>query len=78
MSAVGRTWHPEHFCCVFCRRQLTENDDFHEKDGIIVCRSVYQVQLVIRGVLCCVMHNRKHTYTSSSYMYSPSFPMDNI
>ena len=56
MTAVGRTWHPEHFCCVFCHRQLTESDDFHEKDGIIVCRSVTQVQLVIGTVLCSVVY----------------------
>jgi len=44
VMAVGRTWHPEHFCCTLCHRQLTENDDFFEKDGLILCRSVYSLQ----------------------------------
>ena len=75
MTAVGRTWHPEHFCCVFCHRQLTENDDFHEKDGIIVCRSVKQVQLVIRRLLCSVVPNCEHIYTT---VLTPLPPIDNI
>ncbi|ODM89592.1 Paxillin, partial [Orchesella cincta] len=34
--AMGQHWHPEHFCCHQCGKQLHENE-FYEKDGKAYC-----------------------------------------
>jgi len=72
--AVGRTWHPEHFICALCHRQLTENDDFHEKDGVILCRSVEHIQLCF--FYCSLVHSFMYllipdmTYNVFTLLYS--------
>ncbi|KAM8962408.1 transforming growth factor beta-1-induced transcript 1 protein-like [Pelodytes ibericus] len=40
VTALGRTWHPEHFCCKICRKQIGE-EGFHEKDGAQYCVDDY-------------------------------------
>ncbi|KAM4698600.1 transforming growth factor beta-1-induced transcript 1 protein [Rhinophrynus dorsalis] len=40
VTALGRTWHPEHFCCKICRKQIGE-EGFHEKDGAQYCADDY-------------------------------------
>ncbi|XP_070623304.1 transforming growth factor beta-1-induced transcript 1 protein isoform X2 [Erythrolamprus reginae] len=37
VTALDKNWHPEHFCCVKCRRPFGE-EGFHEKDGKQYCR----------------------------------------
>nr|XP_025044593.1 transforming growth factor beta-1-induced transcript 1 protein [Pelodiscus sinensis] len=37
VTALDKNWHPEHFCCVKCRRPFGE-EGFHEKDGQQYCR----------------------------------------
>ncbi|HEY4033574.1 MAG TPA: LIM domain-containing protein, partial [Ktedonobacteraceae bacterium] len=32
LSALGATWHPEHFCCAGCGRPLG-NEPFHLHNG---------------------------------------------
>lgn len=41
LTALDRTWHPEHFCCCHCRHQLSDAEGFHEKDGLVYCRRDY-------------------------------------
>lgn len=36
VTAMDRTWHPEHFICSSCGHQLAD-EAFHEKDGYIYC-----------------------------------------
>ncbi|XP_023235836.1 paxillin-like [Centruroides sculpturatus] len=40
VTALDKTWHPEHFFCTQCGRQFGE-DGFHEKDGKPYCREDY-------------------------------------
>lgn len=40
VTALDKTWHPEHFFCAQCGRQFGE-DGFHEKDGKPYCRQDY-------------------------------------
>ncbi|XP_013384961.1 leupaxin isoform X2 [Lingula anatina] len=40
VTALDRTWHPEHFFCAQCGRPFDE-DGFHEKDGKAFCREDY-------------------------------------
>ncbi|XP_022661706.1 paxillin-like isoform X2 [Varroa jacobsoni] len=40
VTALDRTWHPEHFFCAQCGRQFGE-EGFHEKDGKPYCREDY-------------------------------------
>ncbi len=36
VKAQGKPWHPEHFCCTECNKQLDPNK-FWEKDGKPYC-----------------------------------------
>ncbi|KAG9464220.1 hypothetical protein GDO78_020290 [Eleutherodactylus coqui] len=40
VTALGRTWHPEHFCCKICRKSIGE-EGFHEKDDHPYCAYDY-------------------------------------
>ena len=40
VTALGATWHPEHFFCAQCGRPFGD-DGFHEKDGKAFCRADY-------------------------------------
>ncbi|KAM9305049.1 transforming growth factor beta-1-induced transcript 1 protein [Gastrophryne carolinensis] len=40
VTALGRTWHPEHFCCIACRKPIGE-EGFHEKEGAPYCSDDY-------------------------------------
>ncbi|KAM4608185.1 transforming growth factor beta-1-induced transcript 1 protein [Discoglossus pictus] len=36
VTALGHTWHPEHFCCKICKKPIGE-EGFHEKNGEQYC-----------------------------------------
>jgi len=40
VSALDRTWHPEHFVCYDCNSPFGD-DGFHEKDGQAYCKNCY-------------------------------------
>ncbi|XP_014662272.1 PREDICTED: paxillin-like [Priapulus caudatus] len=40
VTALGETWHPEHFCCAECGGEFGD-DGFHERDGRPYCRHDY-------------------------------------
>lgn len=40
VTAIGKTWHPEHFFCAQCGRPFGE-EGFHEKDNNAYCRQDY-------------------------------------
>ncbi|XP_073402425.1 transforming growth factor beta-1-induced transcript 1 protein isoform X2 [Dendrobates tinctorius] len=40
VTALGRTWHPEHFCCKICKKTIGE-EGFHEKDNVPYCSYDY-------------------------------------
>lgn len=40
ITALDKTWHPEHFVCAECGRQFGDAG-FHEKDGKAYCRDDY-------------------------------------
>ncbi|XP_065654301.1 PDZ and LIM domain protein 7 isoform X7 [Hydra vulgaris] len=40
VSAIGRTWHPEHFCCSACNTSL-QNQAFVEENNSLYCEKCY-------------------------------------
>lgn len=40
VTALDKTWHPEHFVCYSCGKELGD-EGFHEKDGLVFCRTDY-------------------------------------
>ncbi|XP_077129684.1 transforming growth factor beta-1-induced transcript 1 protein isoform X1 [Ranitomeya variabilis] len=40
VTALGQTWHPEHFCCKICKKTIGE-EGFHEKDNVPYCSYDY-------------------------------------
>jgi len=40
MSALEKTWHPEHFFCAHCGTQFGE-EEFHEKDEKVFCKKCF-------------------------------------
>jgi paxillin len=40
ISALDKTWHPEHFICADCGKQFGD-DGFHEKDDAAYCKDCY-------------------------------------
>ncbi|OTF77014.1 paxillin-like protein [Euroglyphus maynei] len=40
VTALGTTWHPEHFVCVKCQQQLGDGT-FFERDGVAYCEQDY-------------------------------------
>ncbi|CAD5113669.1 DgyrCDS2829 [Dimorphilus gyrociliatus] len=40
LTALNKTWHPEHFCCTNCGQSFG-TEGFHEKDGKPFCRKDY-------------------------------------
>lgn len=40
MTALEKTWHPDHFFCAQCGRAFGE-EGFHEKEGKAYCRDDY-------------------------------------
>lgn len=40
VTALGKSWHPEHFVCKVCEQPITEST-FNEKDGEPVCSGCF-------------------------------------
>ncbi|XP_074596615.1 paxillin [Brevipalpus obovatus] len=41
VTALDKTWHPEHFFCAHCGKQEIADEGFHEKDGKPYCTADY-------------------------------------
>ncbi|XP_046551095.1 leupaxin-like isoform X1 [Haliotis rubra] len=52
ITALGKTWHPEHFFCTKCGRPFGE-EGFHEKDGKAYCRDDYYEMFAPKCGGCC-------------------------
>lgn len=50
-TALGRTWHPEHFTCVTCEVPLGATN-FFERDGRPFCERDYHEQFAPRCAYC--------------------------
>lgn len=50
-TALGRTWHPEHFTCVACEVPLGATN-FFERDGQPFCERDYHEQFAPRCAYC--------------------------
>ena len=51
ITALNRTWHPEHFACAHCGQPFGD-DSYHEKDGKPYCRYIFGLFL-----LCVIAGN---------------------
>lgn len=40
VTAMGRTWHPEHFVCTHCQEEIGSRN-FFERDGLPYCEQDY-------------------------------------
>lgn len=42
MTALNKTWHPEHFTCAHCNKAMSDDPDgYHEHDSKGYCRPCY-------------------------------------
>eukprot|EP01029_Cantina_marsupialis_P001658 TRINITY_DN1145_c0_g1_i1.p1 TRINITY_DN1145_c0_g1~~TRINITY_DN1145_c0_g1_i1.p1 ORF type:complete len:1708 (-),score=582.36 TRINITY_DN1145_c0_g1_i1:692-5815(-) len=68
MEALGRMWHPDHFCCTSCRKTFGESEVFytHEKDPycadcntllFMTCPSCKEVVDIKSGGVCALNRN---------------------
>lgn len=69
ITALEKTWHPEHFFCTQCGKQFGE-DGFHEKDGKPYCRDDYLEMFALKCAGC----NRPITENYISAMNSQWHP----
>lgn len=51
VTALGKTWHPEHFTCVHCKTELGTKS-FFERDGEPYCESDYHNLFSPRCAFC--------------------------
>lgn len=51
VSALGRNWHPEHFCCNGCQRSL-QNIGFVEEAGKMFCENCYNEKYAPKCASC--------------------------
>ena len=53
MSALDKTWHPEHFFCAHCGLQFGE-EEFHEKNEKVFCRrcffDIFAARFALKGI----------------------------
>ena len=69
MHAMGKVFHPEHFCCALCRRAL-HTDAFYVVNHQPTCHSCYQVSQPIKcsmSVSICSLLAHTHTHTHTAY-----------
>ena len=52
MTAVGKTYHPEHFFCAQCGKVLPSSDGFHERDGRAYCTEDYYTKFAPKCAKC--------------------------
>ncbi|KFV65037.1 Leupaxin, partial [Dryobates pubescens] len=51
LTALGKTWHPEHFTCAHCGEELG-SQPFFERDGRAYCQEDYQQAFAPRCAYC--------------------------
>ena len=51
ITALGKTWHPEHFCCANCQQELGSKN-FFEREGKPYCESCYHNLFSPRCAYC--------------------------
>jgi hypothetical protein len=51
VTALGKTWHPEHFCCAHCRKELGSKN-FYEREGQPYCEDDYHQLYSPRCAYC--------------------------
>ncbi|NWW66628.1 LPXN protein, partial [Ifrita kowaldi] len=51
LTALGKTWHPEHFTCARCRREL-DKEPFFEQGGRAFCEEDYHQAFSPRCAYC--------------------------
>ncbi|XP_033644068.1 LIM domain-binding protein 3-like isoform X4 [Asterias rubens] len=51
VSAVGRNWHPEHFVCVHCHENLS-NQGFMEQNGKVYCEKDFNNLYAPKCAIC--------------------------
>ncbi|GIX73510.1 hypothetical protein CEXT_472121 [Caerostris extrusa] len=69
ITALEKTWHPEHFFCTQCGKQFGE-EGFHEKDGKPYCRDDFLENFALKCAGC----NRPITENYISAMNSQWHP----
>jgi len=51
VTALGKTWHPEHFNCAHCRQELGSKN-FYEREGKPYCEDDYHKLYSPRCAYC--------------------------
>lgn len=75
ITALGKTWHPEHFTCNHCNQELGTRN-FFERDGHPYCEPDYHNLFSPRCAYCngaILDVNLHHLHSSSQRDYIPIF-----
>ena len=51
VSAIGKTWHPDHFCCSSCHVSL-QNQAFVEENNQLYCEKCYNAHYAPKCAHC--------------------------
>lgn len=51
ITALGKTWHPEHFTCAHCRQEIGPQP-FFERDGVPYCQKDHEELFLPRCAYC--------------------------
>uniref|UniRef100_A0A1I8H094 Transforming growth factor beta-1-induced transcript 1 protein n=1 Tax=Macrostomum lignano TaxID=282301 RepID=A0A1I8H094_9PLAT len=52
VTALDKSWHPEHFFCQQCTAPFTESSGFHERDGKPYCADCYNDAFAPKCAAC--------------------------
>ncbi|XP_068964145.1 leupaxin isoform X1 [Petaurus breviceps papuanus] len=52
ITALGRTWHPEHFVCNHCKKEIGCSSPFFERGGLAYCSKDYHELFSPRCAYC--------------------------
>ncbi|XP_074087558.1 leupaxin isoform X3 [Macrotis lagotis] len=52
ITALGKTWHPEHFVCTHCKKEIGSNNPFFERSGLAYCSKDYHQLFSPRCAYC--------------------------
>ena len=52
ITAVGKKFHLEHFCCSICSVVFGPDDSYYEYDNNVYCHYHYSIQFAIKCIGC--------------------------
>lgn len=72
LTALEKTWHPEHFCCIECKQPIQESS-FNTKDNIPYCTCCYQKLFFNTCHLCGDLLMDRHVEAMGFFWHEDHF-----